>query len=328
MYALLSELQLNGISFLLDKLWLLFYHNLNKMNARSNGFKSGYAAIIGKPNVGKSTLINTLVDAKVSAVTHKPQTTRKKITAIYNDAAMQIVFLDTPGIFEPNYELQKTMVRIAFKTIEEAEIILYMIDVDQRELDSYILKSIRRLNKPVFLLINKVDLVDKKSLLPLIEESEKIFAFDEIIPISAKRRINTDDLIRTLKQYLKEGPPLFPQDELSSQPERFFVIEAIREQIFLQYGEEIPYNTAVYIDEFREAGGRKKDYIRVVILVERDSQKKIIIGKQGKAIKALGISARMSIENFLSRPVFLELFVKTKKSWRDSTILLRSIGYL
>jgi len=298
------------------------------MNNKSNGFRSGYAAIIGKPNVGKSTLLNTLLATKISAVTPKPQTTRKKVTAIYNNSDCQIIFLDTPGIFEPHYELQKIMVRIAVQTIEDTEIILYMIDVEQNDLDFYILKAIKRLKKPVFLIINKIDLIDKNSLLPLIDKLKESFPFKEIIPVSALKRINTDNLLKTLKNYLPIGHPLFPQDTLSSQPERFFVVEAIREQIFLQYGKEIPYSTAVYIDEFREANERKKDFIRVVILVERDSQKKIIIGKKGEAIKNLGISARKNIEVFLDRPVFLELFVKTRKKWRENALLLKSIGYL
>ncbi len=297
------------------------------MNAEDNGFRSGYAAIIGKPNVGKSTLINTLVNAKVSAVTHKPQTTRKKVVAIYNSPETQIIFLDTPGIFEPTYGLQKIMVKTALGTIREAEIILYMIDVKQRGLDKYILEAIGKLNKPVFLLINKIDLVNKKTLLPLIEEAGKVFSFSEIVPISALRSSNTEDLIRTIEKYLPKGSPLFPQDDISSQSERFFVCEIIREQIFFQYGEEIPYSTALYIDEFRERSAGKKDYIRVVILVEKDTQKKIIIGKRGQAIKELGTSARKNIEVLLNRPVFLELFVKTKRKWRDSTIILKSIGY-
>ena len=298
------------------------------MNNKNNGFRSGYAAIIGKPNVGKSTLLNTLLAMKISAVTPKPQTTRKKVTAIYNNSDCQIIFLDTPGIFEPHYELQKIMVRIAVQTIEDTEIILYMIDVEQNDLDFYILEKIKRLKKPVFLIINKIDLIDKNSLLPLIDKLKESFPFKEIIPVSALKRINTDNLLKTLKKYLPIGPPLFPQDTISSQPERFFIIEAIREQIFLQYKKEIPYSTAVYIDEFREANERKKDFIRVVILVERDSQKKIVIGKKGEAIKNLGICARKNIEVFLDRPIFLELFVKTRKKWRENALLLKNIGYL
>lgn len=298
------------------------------MDTKDNGFRCGYAAIIGKPNVGKSTLLNTLLATKISAVTHKPQTTRKKVIAIYNDSNSQIIFLDTPGIFEPNYELQKIMVRIAMQSIGEAEIILYMIDIKQKELDFYILETMKKIKKPVFLIINKIDLVNKNSLLPLIDEANESLLFKEIIPISALKGINTDDILKTLKEYLPTGPPLFPKDTTSSQPERFFVAEIIKEQIFLQYGEEIPYCTAVYIEEFREANERKKDYIKVVLLVERDSQKKIIIGKKGEAIKNLGIAARKNIEPFLNRPVFLELFVKTRKKWRQNATILRSIGYL
>ena len=297
------------------------------MNTKKNGFRSGYATIIGKPNVGKSTLLNKLLETKISAVTHKPQTTRKKVVAIYNDCNSQIIFLDTPGIFEPNYELQRIMVKIAIHTIDESEVVLYMIDVKHNELDFYILETIKKIKKSVFLIINKIDLVNKNLLLPLITEAKEAFPFKEIIPISALKGLNTKDIISSLKKYLPQEPPLFPLDNISSQPERFFVTEAIREQIFLQYGEEIPYNAAVYIEEFREAKDRKKDYIRAIILVERDSHKKIIIGKKGNAIKNVGISARKNIELFLNRPVFLELFVKTRKKWRQNAIILREIGY-
>lgn len=298
------------------------------MNGEKTNFVSGHAAIIGKPNVGKSTLLNTLLAAKVSAVTHKPQTTRKKIVAIYTDDASQIIFLDTPGIFEPNYELQKIMVRIALHTMGESEVILYMIDAQQHELDPYVLDSLKKLNKPTILIINKIDLVNKNTLLPLIDEAHDTFPFKEIIPTSALKAMNTDAIIPAIRSYLPAGPPLFPVENLSSLPERFFVADAIREQVFLQYGKEIPYATAVYIEEFREANNHKKDYIRAVILVERDSQKKILIGKKGDAIKKLGMASRKSIERFLARPVFLELFVKTKKKWRENVTILRSIGYL
>lgn len=298
------------------------------MNGGNRGFVSGYAAIIGKPNVGKSTLLNTLLAAKVSAVTHKPQTTRKKIVAIYSDEKSQIIFIDTPGIFEPNYELQKIMVRIAVHTMGEAELILYMVDTQPYELDPYVLDNLKKLDKPAILIINKIDLVNKNILLPMIEEAKDTFGFKEIIPISALKAINTNSIIPAMRHYLPEGPPLFPEDTLSSLPERFFVADAIREQVFLHYGKEIPYSTAVYIEEFREADHQKKDYIRAVILVERDSQKKIVIGKKGDAIKKLGIAARKNIELFLDRPVFLELFVKTKKKWRENAAILKSIGYL
>ena len=299
------------------------------MDMLDNKFRCGYVAILGKPNSGKSTLLNRLVETKVSAVTHKPQTTRKKIVAIYNDADSQIIFLDTPGIFEPCYELQRIMLKIALKAIEEAEVILYMVDVEQKELDNNVLGGIEIIKKPVFLIINKIDTVNKERLLPLIDEAKETFPFKEIIPISALKRANTDDIIKTLKKYLPYGPPLFPQETLSSLPERFFVAETIKEQIFLQYSEEIPYSTAVYIDEFHEATpDRKKDYIRAIILVERDSQKSIIIGKKGEAIKELGINARKNIELFLNREVFLELFVKTRKKWRENETMLRNMGYL
>jgi GTP-binding protein Era len=298
------------------------------MNGANPEFRSGYVAIIGKPNVGKSTLLNTLLTAKVSAVSHKPQTTRKKIVGIYSSDDAQIIFIDTPGIFEPSYELQKIMVRIAMQTIGETEIILYMIDTEQSELDHHILDNIHNLNKPAMLIINKIDLINKNDLLPMIDEAKDAFPFKEIIPVSALKAMNTDDIIDSIKRSLPPGPPLFPEDTLSTLPERFFVADAIREQLFLRYGKEIPYSTAVYIEEFREDVPERKDYIRAIILVERDSQKRILIGKKGEAIKQLGIASRKNIELFLNRPVFLELFVKTKRKWRENETILKNIGYL
>lgn len=298
------------------------------MSKNNKGFRSGYVTIIGKPNVGKSTLLNVLLEAKISAVTSKPQTTRKNVVAIFNDPQSQIIFLDTPGIFEPNYELQRIMVKTAMKTIVDMDIVLYMIDVQQQELDNYVLETIERAKKIVFLIINKIDKTNKNALLPIIDRTKKRFPFKEIIPVSALKKINTNDIIKALKLYLPESPPLYPREHISSQPERFFVSETIKEQIFLLYGDEIPYSTAVYIEEFREANDRKKDYIRAILLVERDSQKKIIIGKKGRAIKELGIESRKKIENFLQRPVFLEIFVKTRKKWRKNPVILKTMGYI
>jgi GTP-binding protein Era len=306
----------------------LIYHIIRSMSLNNNNFRTGYATIIGKPNVGKSTLLNKLLAVKISAVTPKPQTTRKKVVAIYNDEESQIIFFDTPGIFEPNYELQKIMVKTAIQSLGDAEIILYMIDAKKQDIDRFFLKTLERVEKPVFLIINKIDLVDKNIILPLIAKSHDLFPFKEIIPISALKDTNTDDVITSLKKHLPVGPPLYPQDTISSQPERFFVSETIREKIFIHFGEEIPYNTAVYIEEFREAEEQKKAFIRAIIIVERDSHKKIIIGKRGEAVKNIGISARKDIEHFLGRPIFLELFVKTKKKWRENIPLLRDIGYL
>jgi GTP-binding protein Era len=298
------------------------------MTEDSKIFRSGYVTIIGKPNVGKSTLLNTLLEAKISAVTSKPQTTRKNVVAIYNGQESQIIFLDTPGIFEPDYELQRIMVKTAMKTIVDSDIILYMIDVEQRELDNYVLETIEKVKKAVFLIINKIDKINKNELLPIIDKKKQIFPFKEIIPVSALKKLNTNDIIKALKLYLPESTPLYPREYISSQPERFFVSETIKEQIFLLYGDEIPYSTAVYIEEFRETNGSKKDYIRAILMVERDSQKKIIIGKKGRAIKELGIESRKKIENFLNRPIFLDIFVKTRKKWRKNPNILRTMGYI
>ena len=290
-------------------------------------FKAGYVAIIGSPNVGKSTLVNRLVGAKLSIVTPKPQTTRSTIRGILTTAEAQIIFMDTAGIHKPKDMLGEYMVSAAKKTLLDANIIYLMVESDlPRPRDIQLIQELQSTGTPVFLLINKVDLVAKESLLPVIEAYCSKMDFKEIIPLSALDGDNVDALLRKTIDYLPEGPPYFPEDITSDQIEREFIAEFIREKIFLNTFEEIPYSTAVVIDDMteREAGGA---YICSTIYVEKDSQKGIIIGKGGQMIKKIGEAARREIEDFMGYQVYLDLHVKVEKSWRKEIKALRRLGY-
>ncbi len=291
-------------------------------------FKAGYVALIGRPNVGKSTLMNALLGQKLSIVTPKPQTTRHRVLGILTEPDHQIIFLDTPGLMTPRYKLQEKMVKAAKTAITEADVLLVMIEPEETisEANRTILSEIMLTKKPIILAINKIDLIEKDRLLPMIAAYAEAFRLEEIIPISALKADGLDRLHQLLIKYLPIGLPFYPEDMITDQPERFFVAELIREKIFEKYGEEIPYSTAVAIEEFRERD-QGKDYIRAVIYVERDSQKAIVIGKQGMALKQVGQIARQEIELFLGRPVYLELFVKVKEKWRQNETVLRELGF-
>ena len=283
--------------------------------------RSGFVSILGRPNVGKSTLLNNLIGTKISSVTPKPQTTRHKILGILTKDDFQIVFLDTPGIFKPSYELQKVMVKTALSTMEETDLVILL--VEPFRLEDELLK---KMEKPVILAINKVDLVGKKTLLPLIGEYQKFKQINEIIPISALYSKGLDDLLEIVIKYIPESEPFYPEDMLSDRQERFFVTEIIREKIFLLYRKEVPYATSVVIDEFTEREGAK-DYIRAVIYVEKSSEKAILIGDKGRALKKVGEDARKDIEKFIGRPCYLDLWVKVKKGWRRNANEIRRFGY-
>lgn len=294
-------------------------------------FRAGFAAIIGRPNVGKSTLMNCLVGQKVSIVTNKPQTTRHKILGIHTAEHHQVVFLDTPGLIRPRYLLQETMMNSARSAIADADCVLFMVDASQvlrgeDEADEPAFQILQRVRKPVFLIINKVDLVDKQALLPLIDRYSKTFAPKEIFPISALQRTGTDELLEWIVREMPEHPPYYPPEMVSEHSERFFVSEIIREKIFQKYKEEIPYSTSVDIIEFREREGRK-DFIAAEIYVERATQRGILIGRSGRALKEIGETARKDIEEFLGRKVFLELHVKVREKWRESESWLKKLGY-
>lgn len=298
--------------------------------AISPDFRCGYVTIIGDPNVGKSTLMNGLLGQKISIVTNKPQTTRHRVLGILSTDGYQMIFLDTPGIIRPRYLLHEVMMQCATSAIADADVLLFMIDATDPKTGGDLAheEAFRKLsgfNKPVFLVINKVDIVEKAGLLPVIDFYAKAFPFREIIPVSALRLDGTADLVGSLVPLLPVHPPLYPIDIVSEQSERFFVGEIIREKIFLTTKEEVPYSTTVDIVEFkeREAG---KTFISADIYVERESQKGILIGKQGSALKNIGQRARKDVEVFLGRPVFLELHVKVRQ-WKGDQKWLDRLGY-
>jgi GTP-binding protein Era len=292
-----------------------------------DNFQAGYVALIGRPNVGKSTLLNNLLDFKLSIVTPKPQTTRKRILGILNEKNFQIVFIDTPGLIKPEYDMQQIMMGYLKDSIKDADIIVYMCDVLTKNLDFQGLEAgILPQKKPVILLINKIDLINKEKLLEILYAYKNFYKFSAYIPISATQKDGIEILLEQLQRYLPQHPPYYPPDELTDQPERFFVSEIIREKLFQHYRQEIPYSCHVEIEEFMEKGGRK-DYIRAVIIVDQMSQKGILIGKKGDALKRVGKLARKDIEILLKRPVFLELYVKVIENWRKKTSKLRNLGY-
>jgi GTP-binding protein Era len=297
----------------------------------SPDFRCGYAAIVGEPNVGKSTLMNGLLGQKISIVTSKPQTTRHKILGILSNETFQAIFLDTPGIIEPRYALHTAMMGAADGALKEADIVMFMVDagrpgVDRDSVERRTLERLREAGRPVYLLVNKIDLLDKALLLPLIGRYAEFFPFREIIPISAKTRDGFPDIQQTLARDLPRHPPLYPTDIVSDQQERFFVAEIIREKIFLECAEEVPYATSVDVVEFKEHEG-KKWFISAEIYVERDSQKGILIGKQGGMLRTIGARSRKDIEKFLDHPVFLDLHVKVRGKWREDLQWLRRLGY-
>ncbi len=295
-------------------------------------FRAGYVTIIGEPNVGKSTLMNALLEQKISIVTNKPQTTRHKILGILSGADYQIIFLDTPGIIKPRYLLQEVMMQFASTAIQDADLLFFMIEATSPGMQGKDLaheeafKRLEGLHKPVYLVVNKVDLVEKDTLLPIIDFYAKKFPFQEIFPISALKRDGTTTLVSAAVRALPEHPPFYPLDIVSEQNQRFFVAEIIREKIFVKTQEEIPYSTTVDIVDFKERE-RGKWFISADVYVERDSQKGILIGKKGAMLKEIGHLARKEIEQFLEHQVFLELHVKVRENWREDKNWLARLGY-
>ncbi|MCR4416213.1 MAG: GTPase Era [Ignavibacteria bacterium] len=303
---------------------------MNTDNLNQN-YKAGYVTIFGEPNVGKSTLMNAVLNTKLSITTPKPQTTRRKILGIYSDNEAQIVFLDTPGLIEPKYLLQQKMVEAIHNALDECDLILAVVDVTEKVLKNFENKLIPLLipfsgKKNIFLVINKIDLITKEEVLQIIDSMKDKFKFDEIVPVSALHQFNVQELTNTIKKYLPVHPPYFPTDILSQEPERFFIAEIIREKIFETYRDEVPYSTEVIVVEYKERP-KGKDYINAEIYVERESQKKIIIGKDGEALKRIGQKARKDIENFLGKEVYLELYVKVRENWRDNPRWIKTFGY-
>ncbi len=295
-------------------------------------FKAGYVAILGLPNSGKSTLINALLGQKLNIVSSKPQTTRRKILGILTEKNYQIIFVDTPGLIKPNYLLQERMMEAVEKSSRDADVILLIQDVKEDFSGEKLLHQefvdevLVNLKVPKILLLNKIDLSSQEEIFPLIERQLNTKLFSHVIPISSKHSFNLTDVINSVVELLPENSKYFPDDELTNESERFFVAEIIREKILEQYSEEIPYSSEVLIEDFkeREIG---KDFIQAFVIVEKDSQRAIIIGKEGKAIKKLGEASRKSIEEFLQREVFLELRVKVKPKWRKDENMLNNFGY-
>ena len=290
-------------------------------------FRSGFVSIIGRPNVGKSTLLNSILGEKVSIVTPKPQTTRNRIIGIKTLPAEQIIFIDTPGIHKPRHKLGDTMVKTALEAFKEVDIILFMLEPhDPGKGDKFIIKLLEEAQTPVFLLINKIDTVKKIDLLPLIDRLKEFYPFKEIIPISALKQDGIEILLKKIYDYLPPGPKYYSDDIITDQLERFMVCEIIREKATEMTEEEIPHSIAVEIIEWKE---RESGIILIMsnIYVERDSQKGIIIGKGGRMLKAIGTAARADIEKLLNTKVFLELWVKVKKDWRDNRKTLEELGY-
>jgi len=286
--------------------------------------RCGYAALIGRPNVGKSTLLNGLVGQKISIVTQKPQTTRTRVLGILSAPAYQVILLDTPGVIKPKYGLQESMMIDVSSAVRDADVVLLLADVTQDRPDQLSLRYAG--DQPAILVLNKMDKIRKENALPLVETYSALREFSHVVPISALKGSNLDVLLERIVESLPLGPPLYPADMLSEQPERFFIAEIIREKIFQRYRQEIPYATAVNIVDYTERPD-ESDYIDAEIVVERATQKGILIGKGGLALKAVGMAARADIEELVGKPVFLRLFVKVRDDWRNTPTFLKSYGY-
>ncbi|MFW5759192.1 MAG: GTPase Era [Bacteroidota bacterium] len=287
--------------------------------------KSGFVNILGKPNVGKSTLMNALLGEKLSIITPKAQTTRHRILGIANDENYQIVFSDTPGIIQPQYKLQEYMMQFVNAAIEDADLFLLLSDVRDDFDDLKTLEKLKNTTRPVLLLINKIDLSNQDVVVKKCEAWKKRFPAFQVLPISALEKFNLDEVMKKILDLLPESPPYFSKEEMTDRPVRFFITEIVREKIMENYQKEIPYSVEVAVENYKD----EKDLIRIrcVIFVVRDSQKGILIGHQGKSLKKVGTMARKSMEDFLGKKVFLELHVKVNKNWRDSDLQLGRFGY-
>lgn len=293
------------------------------------GYRSGFVALIGRPNVGKSTLLNRIVGQKVAIMSDKPQTTRNKIQGIYTGPDYQIIFIDTPGIHRPKHKLGEYLVEVTYNTLKEVDVILYVVDAtaEYGGGEEYIINSLEGVRTPVFLLLNKVDLIrDKGKILELIAQYNERYPFAQILPVSALQGDNLDRLLQVLGEHLPEGPQYYPEDMVTDQPERFVMAELIREKVLLLTREEVPHSVAVVVETIQERGNGKL-YVGAVIYVERESQKGIIIGKRGQMLKEIGRLARLDIEALLGSPIYLELWVKVKSDWRRREVDLRNFGY-
>ncbi|EMG27634.1 GTPase Era [Listeria fleischmannii 1991] len=295
----------------------------------SDTFKSGFVAIVGRPNVGKSTLLNQIIGQKIAIMSDKAQTTRNKVQGVYTEDDAQVVFIDTPGIHKPKHKLGDFMVKVALNTFREVDLIYFVIDAESGfgRGDEFIIEKLKNVETPVFLLINKIDLVSKERLVELIEQYKDLLDFAEIIPISALEGEEVPNLLAETKNYLDEGPMYYPKDQITDHPERFIISELIREQVLQLTREEVPHSVAVVIEGIEKNPKTEKLTIMATIIVERSTQKGIIIGKQGQMLKQIGMRARKEIELLMGSKVFLELWVKVQKNWRDKEHYLQDYGF-
>ncbi len=295
----------------------------------NNHFNSGFVSLIGRPNVGKSTLMNSLIGEKIAIISSKPQTTRNKIQAILTEDDFQAVFIDTPGIHKPKSKLGNYMVKSAETTLNEVDIVLYLIEPFEKikESDLSIIKRLEKVSTPVFLIINKIDTVSYEDILAVIDKYKSMYNFAEIIPVSALKGKNKEELLKCIKKYLPKGPQFFPSDMITDQPERQIVAEIIREKSLKLLQDEIPHGIAVEVSSMKPRKDKEIIDIQATIYCERDSHKGIIIGKQGSMLKKIGSNARYEIERLLGSPINLQIWIKVKKDWRDSDFLLKNFGY-
>lgn len=288
--------------------------------------KAGFVNIVGNPNVGKSTLMNLFVGERISIATFKAQTTRHRIMGIINSDDAQIVFSDTPGVLKPNYKLQESMLAFSESALQDADVLLYVTDVVEKiDKNSDFLQKVEHLKVPILVLINKIDLSNQKELETLVETWHEMIPSAEIFPVSASAKFNVDNVLKRIKELLPDSPPYFDKDQWTDKPARFFVTEIIREKILLYYDKEIPYATEVIVESFKESD--KQININAVIFVERESQKGIIIGHQGVALKKVSTEARKTLEKFFGKHIYLQVFVKVDKDWRNSSKRLEAYGY-
>ncbi len=300
------------------------------MQETKNGYKSGFISIIGRPNVGKSTFLNRVIGQKIAIMSDKPQTTRNKVQGVLTTDDSQMIFIDTPGIHKPKHKLGDFMLKVSKNTLREVDVIMFMVNAEQKlgKGDEFILEMLAGNPTPVFLVINKIDAIHPDELMGIIESYKERYDFAEIVPISALQRNNVENLLVTLAKYLPEGPQYYPADQVTDHPERFIISELIREKVLHLTREEIPHSIAVVIDKIRrDEENEDKIHVAATIIVERDSQKGIVIGKRGALLKEVGTRARKDIEMLLGSKVYLELWVKVQKDWRNKATHLRDFGF-
>ncbi|MEH7121240.1 GTPase Era [Neobacillus vireti] len=299
----------------------------NKGN--ENGYKSGFISIIGRPNVGKSTFLNRVIGQKIAIMSDKPQTTRNKIQGVLSLPDAQMIFIDTPGIHKPKHKLGDFMMKVAQNTLKEVDLVLFMVNAEEGfgRGEEFILEKFQTVKTPIFLVINKIDQIHPDELLPIIESYKEKYDFKEIVPISALEGNNVERLLDQIKGFLPEGPQYYPADQVTDHPERFIITELIREKALHLTREEIPHSLAVVMDKMERQPNKDIIHVMATVIVERDSQKGIIIGKQGSMLKEIGKRARVDIENLLGSKVFLELWVKVQKDWRNKMSQLRDYGF-